>query len=223
MAADTRITWGKPTIYIEDGEQKLIKTSLGLLTGSGFSELLNSVSDRIAEETITSTNQIEEIVQSEIDCIYCKYEDYPSPHFSLDDLEHYVRCTNWIYSYQTQNDNGEYLLRMSLIVGPKSSNDSCVSYLSNDGSVGILLPEEFDNSQREFYRQRLNDELLSNISTDFKANIITINSVFHDLIEEIANISECVSSEYHLGIHTFGDVEIFSPEDTKLLRLQAIK
>jgi len=64
IAADTRITYGYPAIYTEDGKQNLVEMNIGLITGSGFSPLLDAVVDKVKQENITSTLQIEDIVNN---------------------------------------------------------------------------------------------------------------------------------------------------------------
>lgn len=213
MAADTRISWGKPTIYTEDGKQKLLKTTMGLITGSGFSILLDSVTERLEAETIVSTSQIEEAINDEISNCYEEYLNNPNDFYEIEDLEGYIRCTNWIYSYITQSEDGEPLLRLSLFAGPESRDRNGKNYLIRDRSAGILLPGEFDETKRSHYSDKLNSRLASELHNDPAKDIYTINVIFGELIDEISELSDSVSKEYHFGIHMLDGLEIFSPAE----------
>lgn len=217
IAADTRVTYGYPAIYIEDGKQKLIETSIGLITGSGFAPLLDGVVDRLNQENITSISQIEDITNNEVERLYKEYSENPNPSYSFDDLEEFILCTNWLYSYLTQNDDGEHLLRLALIAGPTSRDNKCENYLVNSNYAKVLLPKEFDQSQCEGYSEQLNASLNSKLTGDLGKDILMINSIFNDLILEIASISDGVSKEYFFGIHGFDKTAVLTPLETKKL------
>lgn len=67
LVADTRTIFGWPNHIVSytDESKKIQKTSFGLITGAGRTNLLDSVKNRLAKQEITNTNQIFEIIKEE--------------------------------------------------------------------------------------------------------------------------------------------------------------
>lgn len=93
LAADTRTTfgWVNHIISYTDESEKIQKTSIGLITGAGRTNLLDSVKSRLAKQEITNTDQISEIVKEERLNLLGR----------LLITENDIALTGWIYSYIT--------------------------------------------------------------------------------------------------------------------------
>ena len=64
VAADTRVAWKHPISgeAFKDHDHKIVNCKIGLVTGSGYTEALDSVKEELLRREINHTGEIEEIV-----------------------------------------------------------------------------------------------------------------------------------------------------------------
>ncbi len=198
MAADTRVTFGRPKVYHEDGHIKLYDTGIGLITGSGWGQLLDEVKDSVIDEDIHHTDQISNIVQNEIN----KARDENWHEFTNDEIDQYIALTGWFYSYITTINN-QPKARIAFIHGSEfEDREPGMMKSLPDGAGCIWVDGSIDSSLVDYYLNILNTYVSSHVSgvslPDSGKALLTIT---HMLISKIADACEGVSKEFYCGFH----------------------
>lgn len=198
LAVDTRVTFGKPKIYHEDSHIKLYETGIGMITGSGWSQLLDEVKDRIIYEDIHHTDQISNIVQNGLN----KAREENWHKLTNEEMEQYIAFTGWFYSYITTIDN-QPKARIAYIHGSEfEDREPGMMKSLPDGAGMIWVDGSIDNSLVENYISILNTFVSSQVSgVSLPDSGVALLSITHMLISNIAAVCEGVSKEFYYGFH----------------------
>jgi hypothetical protein len=203
IAADKREVKMRDNVIISknDNVEKIISAGIGLITGSGFVNLLQSVKEDIKNSTITDTDQIFDIIQR-------RREELRS--YSLGDkevTEADIRQTGWLFSYRTVDDNNLPLLRLAII--HQSLGDTIGLY--EEGKATAIAP--FDSNEEEV--KRLSENLTKQLKTTKKIPDLSDTLNYHipllqQLFLQVAEVCESVCEEFNIGITTIDGTQMIS-------------
>jgi hypothetical protein len=193
LAADTRVTYqiGSLKLGFEDDVEKIQKTSMGIITGAGLVNLLDSVKDRLTKQEITNSDEIIEIVKKERE-IWGLNPDF-------------ISKTGWLFSYMTLIDNSPKL-RLDLV--HPSLAEGSVRWEEN--KLAAIFPIEFTQDQADSLSKTVNELIKS--SNEFKSaqesfqyHSIMMREIIKTIQPDCPSVSRC----YQVGIHTVsGQVDI---------------
>ena len=203
LAADTRTSLGRPTISFKDGTEKIHETAIGLVTGSGWVELLDPVRKRLLNETLTHSNKILEIIKDEISA---------ADEYYMYATEEIINSTGWIYTYASIEHN-EPCIRLGLYHGSISRELTESQYLIPKGGACVWIDAQFSENSSIHYSRYLTDKL------EAICKIKDIEKKFDSFIEQCTNLVsyashryDSVSAEFNIGLHFInGDKVIKGP------------
>ena len=192
LAADTRTTWyvfGIP--YHDDESSKVQLTTMGLITGAGFSPLLDAVKGRLAGETIANTNRLLTIIQEETSRVHEEWRGYTQ-------IDTWVEQTGWIFSYYTILDNNPGL-RVG-IFHPSLSRERYATY--EVGKPAIIYPIELDRLTVDAIHSVILKKLVTPADdSEFQKTVDRNVSVIGDLIRALQPRCPSISNRLQFGIH----------------------
>jgi len=194
LAADTR------TVYCLDGRiirysdehQKIQKTKVGLITGAGYTDLLDDVKKQIAQENVNHTDQIIVIIRK------CRENLQLKPAFSSVLGSKWIEATSWLLTYMTPIRNAG-TLRLALIhpqFGDKiavcQKNKSCV-----------IMPADSTPEQSEHVTNIVNSQIKPlEEPTRINENIDYHVALIRGVIKGVSQDHRSVSQSFQIGIHT---------------------
>jgi hypothetical protein len=190
LAADTRTVFFNQTksiIGYTDNSVKIQKTSYGLITGAGRTDLLDAVKTRLEKETITNTDQIYEIIKEE------RLKSAKIPSITEDD----IGLTGWIYSYITILNE---TLRLRLDMVHPSLGDGLARWEEN--KAAIICPYEAKEEEANEIIANFNKAIRP--STEFAK--VEDRCFYHariiaELIRQIQPKYPSVSRCFQTGVH----------------------
>jgi hypothetical protein len=200
LAADTRTTYYNPNggvISYEDDSVKIQKTSMGLITGAGSTELLDRVKKRLKEEEIRNTNQVLSIIREQ-----------RRLYQHLSGLEQrIIENTGWIFSYLKPVD-GNYTLRLATY-HPRLG-DGIGLFAEHDPAV--IFPQE----ATEEVAKPIGDFLKESIRPFEQFGSLGDSLQYHwskivALIRAIRPRCNSISSFLQIGVHTAEHLTGISP------------
>ncbi|MGA2308131.1 MAG: hypothetical protein ABSG57_01115 [Candidatus Bathyarchaeia archaeon] len=177
---------------------KIQKTSCGLITGAGRTDLLNAVKTRLEKETITNTDQIYEII---------KEERFKSAKILFSITEDDIGLTGWIYSYITLLNE---IPKLRLDVVHPSLGDGLARWEEN--KVAAICPYEAKEEEVKDIIVNFNKTIRP--STEFTR--VDDSCLYHaqkiaELIRQIQPKYPSVSRCYQIGVHMLdGSMDISS-------------
>jgi len=198
LAADTRTTYhrfGMP--FYDDSSTKVQKTTMGLITGAGFSPLLDSVKRELTEQ-IANTERVLSIIKEESERTLQAWGTYSQ-------IDSWIEQTGWIFSYTTLL-NDQPTLRVG-IFHPSINKEMYVTY--EVGYPEIILPVELDYETAE----AIYDPILQRIkvpgdSSELQSSIDQNIAVIGALINALQPHCPSISRRFQVGIHSGGQVGI---------------
>ena len=184
----------------EHGE-KIIDTSIGLITGTGYVEFLSAVKKKIAATKITNTNQIMKIISKERDLIK------NSSFKSAKNKEELLEKERWLFTDKSMLEN-----TASLKVGfyhPSVDKDNLVTI--NENTSKVFFPSDVSQEVANKYSSFLSENIqtLEKIP-DFNNNLNHNVTLILIMMNEVSRITETVSKTCDIGV-------IFKEKGTKLL------
>lgn len=192
LAADTRTTyfnWNGSVRKYEDDSEKIQKTTIGLITGAGSTQLLNLVKDRLRNERIIHTNQMLSMVEE----ARTKYR-----RAFWRTAERDIEMTVWIFSYMTLKD-GRPKLRLDIL--HPTFGDMFARYEENHPV--LIGPHEATEKEvagiSDFLKKKIK------LSREFSALSDSIQyhwSIIASLIRKIQPAFPSISSYSQVGVHT---------------------
>jgi len=172
IAADTRESYyvGYSKLHHRDGKEKIQRTPLGVITGSGYIPLLDAVKKRIAEiDAIGNTDDIVRIIKEERARL--SPELLASDDHLAESVEHY---TSWIFTYMGvgRSEVGEGFDTAGLRLALAHPEHDYVIGLYGINRGVISFPDDVDADLMESLRERLNAGIkpLSDLS-EFRQNV----------------------------------------------------
>jgi hypothetical protein len=192
LAADTRTTWYVSGIpYHDDETSKVQPTTMGLITGAGFSPLLDAVKGRLAGETIANTDRLLTIIQEETSRVHEEWRRQTH-------IDTWIELTGWIFSYHTFLDDNP-LLRVG-IFHPSISRDLYATY--EVGKPVIIYPIELERSTVDVIHSAILKKLvLPRDDSEFQMTVDRNLSVVGALIRTLQPCCPSISNRLQFGIH----------------------
>ena len=176
--------------YHEHAE-KIVETGIGLITGSGYVGLLNAVKQRVAEEEITHTDQILEIIKNERKLIRNAmwYTDYQKNEF--------LNYTGWLLSYWTI----VYKVQKLRIALYHPSVEENYFAIIEENTSKAIFPSDLIPENVEIYSNFLSNSFQKlNELPDINQNITHNVKIILALMNEISKVSETVSKTCDIGL-----------------------
>jgi len=189
MAADTRISYyllGRK-ISFHDDSTKIYKTKIGLITGAGYSDLLDSVKKRLAEIEVDNTNKILDIIKDE----RSKYEK------EIDNKS--LESTRWILSYTTIVKNN-IRFRVALY---DPSGGHYLGIVKEENKPLIIFPSEASEKEVKKLAPVLEDKIKPfNEFNDLSESIQYHCEIIGIFIKAIQPKYPSMSALFQFGIHS---------------------
>lgn len=193
LAADTRTVWisAGDIVLHKDDSLKFQDIGIGLMTGSGYTNLLDAVKNRVANTELTHTDQISKIIFEEREII--EKDALITPDLKRIILDQ----TGWMFSYRTQINN-KTLLRLA-VIHPSIDNELGL-ILANKAKT--IMPSGVSENQANSFEEILNSSMQSlNELPNIQENIIHNVSIIKAVMKGVSDVSETVSSSFYVGIH----------------------
>jgi len=199
LAADTRTTFGRVDHIVSytDESEKIQKTSFGLITGAGRTDLLDAVKNRLAKQEITNTNQIFEAIKEERRSLLVRFLITESD----------IELTGWVYSYSTVLNDAP---KLRLDVVHPSLGEGLVRWEEN--KAAIICPNETSKKEANKIVAILNKVIKP--STEFttvEESYRYHGQIIGKLIGRIQPKYPSVSRRYQIGIHKLDGSMSISP------------
>ena len=216
LASDTRITGIRkegPRIH-SDGHSKVHRTGMGIVTGTGFVGLLDSVRKRWVEEDPTHTDAIKTIVREESSEALELYQNHQV-------VSHAIKHeTFWLFTYIGQGPDplgGPDIPRIRLAVSHPDSEYQ-LSFVQ-PGSVLLGCPSGTTLGQADHWQEKAEQGVKTLEETpDFVENLAQNLGVMWAIIKLCAAENDTVSTDLQFAIHTKSHLRyissiITSPDD----------
>lgn len=124
-------------IMVSNKENKMIKTQIGYITGTGFVPLLDNVKNKLKEKEISSTANIVNLINEEKKII----ESNIFYKIILPDLSKVLDKTGFLFSYETKVGLKIGLQYPDWIIGQGGSeSESINNYLSYEKECFVITP-----------------------------------------------------------------------------------
>ena len=189
LAADTRTTfgWVNHIVSYTDESEKIQKTSFGLITGAGRTNLLDSVKNRLAKQEITNTDQIFEIIKEERLNLLGR----------LLITENDIALTGWVYSYLTILNDAP---KLRLDVVHPSLGEGLVRWEEN--KAAIICPCEANKEEADEIIAILNKAIkpsteFATVEESYRYHGQIIGALVRQIQPKYPSVSRC----YQIGIH----------------------
>ncbi len=203
LAADTRTTYYHPrfpstALFHDDNKSKIQKTTVGLIIGAGFVQLLDLVNNRLATETITNTNATLSVIKESLEEIRKRWKHYPM-------IDTAIAQTGWILSYYTYI-NDIPTLRLGAYHDDLNS-DNFVLYAPGDSA--IIYPVEItEQAVKTIHPEIINTIVIPSDQSEIQSSIQNNIAKLVVLIQALFPYCESISSRFQVGIHLDGKVGI---------------
>jgi len=189
LAADTRTTfgWVNHIVSYTDESEKIQKTSFGLITGAGRTNLLDSVKNRLAKQEITNTDQIFEIIKEERLNLLGR----------LLITENNIALTGWVYSYITILNDAP---KLRLDVVHPSLGEGLARWEEN--KAAIICPHEASKEEADEIIAILNEVIkpsteFATVEESYRYHGQIIGALIRQIQPKYPSVSRC----YQIGIH----------------------
>lgn len=200
IAADKRvsqITQDGVITFIGDEEEKIVRTEVGVITGTGAVEMLNDVKTLVRDLGFNSPDEVLELIRDAQGTFSNQYAD--SPRLKID-----LAQTSFMFTYPAIA-NDKFVTRF-VYYHQSRSTDSL--YRLEDGKV-MCFPSGFSQEQATEVRDKLQDLVASALESYsiYEARMLVISHM-RKLMKEISDSSETVSSICDIAVIDGRDVEI---------------
>lgn len=184
---------------LNEDADKIVNTGIGLMTGSGYVDLLNKVKTTVAESAINHTDQILSCILKERATIQ------ESIILNKRQKSELLNKTGWLFSYCTTVNNNP-TLRIALY--HPSISEVSFNIIRND-TTKIIFPSDIDSNHANTYTDFMTSNMKSLEDGEFQ-DIISHNvNLVLELMNTISKISETVSNKCDIGL-------VFSNNDMKI-------
>ena len=197
LAADTRVVSETGAVLSED-VRKIHRTSMGLITGTGFSGLLDLVTQRLAGAEITGTDQIHEIIRESRREVSQSYE---SPRVR----EHADEATQWMFTYVAPGEDGDSAGPALRLAGwhPREQQPEGTLALCMPGRGFSSMPEDVTPEQSGSCHRALDSGMQLPEEGALFDNISHNAALAVETIRTVAGVSRSVSPHVQIGLHFF--------------------
>lgn len=198
LAADTRVTWhafGMDISHRDDSE-KIRRTNVGIITGAGWVDLLDSVKSRMANEHLVSTNDLIRTIREE------RARLAPPPGI---DPAKVTNFTGWIFSYTTEIDS-QFKLRLAMSHPSISEGKEIALY--KEGELAMIAPAEATETQASTISNLLRENMRKPLGIPDLADSAKLqNHISHHWLIVAAAIKglqpnfKSISDKVQIGVH----------------------
>lgn len=206
LAADTRTTYylfGTP--FHDDNSSKIQKTTMGLITGAGFSALLDGVKKRLVTEQVGNTETVLRIIKEETEMARSVWRMYPQ-------IESWIEQTGWIFTYMTVLSD-QPVLRLGAF-HPSLNREMYATY--EVGNPAIIFPVELDSqSAHEIHDLVVKRVKVPTGVADVQTSVEQNSALVGTVISELQPSCPSIGRRFQIGIHSGGQTGISSLVDIK--------
>jgi len=192
IAADKRvscITQDGLRIPLGDNEEKIVRTQVGVITGTGLTTMLEPVKSRARDNGFSSSEDILDSILN-VRTSFSK-DNADSPYLQADLAE-----TSWMFTYPTA-ENDKLVTRFVYFHQDCSAESLCVLA---EGKV-ICFPGGFSLEQAQALQASLQDVVTAALESLPASQVRqTVVSYMLTLMSEIAAISETASSACDIAL-----------------------
>jgi hypothetical protein len=187
VAADTRTSWTDPSLgeCHRDGDHKIVWCSLGIITGSGYINALDTVKNELLTKEISHTDQVLQIIKRRA---LPEIEDLHRRHPDVEDN------TCFLLSYRTAI-NSRIVLRLSII--HPDWNYQLVHWAD---SIPVMPNDLIGEVEKyaEFLRKNLikfegqdpsNKKYTAALFSNLSDNMKIIGTCFHEISKQSSQVS----------------------------------
>jgi hypothetical protein len=201
LVADTRLTFinRDGSAYYRDDARKIQRTEMGIITGAGFGNLLDAVKARLADEEITQTDRVQEIIEEEIEEVRQRRWHRP------DRVEESIQMTAWMLTYIAADkypdpSPDQIRFRVAFTVP-----DHGHKFAMLQPNTSWLLPPTGTTAEQQ---DDWHAFIKSNIRPLTPEEDLGINISHHvalaaQLTQEVSRINDGVAPTFQIGIHIF--------------------
>lgn len=201
LAADTRVTYYRgvsETPEWQDDNEKILKTTMGLITGMGLVQLLDPVKNQLSVEDPIHTDRIIEIIKQQRAIADRRWPTDPRIREALD----HVTC--WMFSYVTSSDPQHPTpdtVTLRLAIAHPHNGYQLSLYGAPSGAIGF--PHGIEPREAESITKFLNDNIkpMSDWS-EFESTVNHNASLAAQIIRYLSEINEGVSPYFQIGVHS---------------------
>ena len=211
LAADTRTSWTHPFLgeCHRDHDHKIAICKMGLITGSGYVDALDSVKEELLKKEIFHTDEVLNIInESAIPKIKLLNRNNPNS------IKH---KTCFIISYFTKLDNKD-ILRLAFLHPELNYQLNIVeeSHIVTPGDTNEKYYEKYNKILREgLHRCKVSNysdkEYMVNVLKNICKNAIFIAKCFY----EISKVSNLVSSDFDFAALLLNEMVVYGYGITK--------
>jgi hypothetical protein len=202
LCADTRKTFGEPRQRWVDDCEKVVETALGLITGAGWTTLLDAVGPRFGEVHVVA--DIGRIVNEERDAIL------QDRRFLASNVRRWLGMTGWLFTYRSPTH-----LRLGLLHPHFEQDHGAGSIVSIEPGHGrVICPAEATSEEADVLFKALNDHIRPvGDFDDLQAHYRHHYDVCAGLVAAASRYPS-VAPRMTIGVHTVsGQIDVSSPVD----------
>ena len=191
--------------FYDDNSSKVQKTTMGLITGAGFSPLLDGVKRKLAIEQVTDTERVLGIINEETERTLNAWRAHPQ-------IESWIERTGWIFSYTTML-NDQPLLRVG-VFHPSLNKEMYVTY--EVGDPAIIFPVELDSGTAKVIHDLVMQRIkVPTDAAELQPSIERNSTVIGGVISELQQHCPSISRRFQIGIHSGGQTGVSDLVDIK--------
>lgn len=216
LCADTRTIYvmGDKRVHVDDDKAKVHKWAHGLITGSGLTNLLDPVIDRVLEEAPLRTEEMGAIIDDEREMLRDALEE----RFDTEEVEGWFYSTGWFVTYTTLVDGAPKVRIQVHHPSFEAADDNGGALRMADQTVIVLVPATMGPEKQQEYSDRA-VRLLRPLS-DFES--AQDHYQYHvmvcaSLVASVAKETDSVSSKMLVGVHLLADVQLSDVMDAKAI------
>lgn len=201
VAADTRVSYyppGEPMRW-RDGVEKITKTSLGLITGSGLVDLLDPVKARFQDTDVKHTDDVVRVIREEHERIKGRkwYGDTR--------VQESLKRICWMFTYFGMDDPANINLdTVHLRLGifhPEFSTEQ--RGLIPEGKAMVTMPDGSTEEECQAFSEAANAGLkTSDELPGLQESVEYHTKLIAYLVKRISAINEMVSPTFQVGVQT---------------------
>ena len=201
IGADARVSYYPDgQLQFRDDNEKIRETSLGLITGAGFANLLDLVKVRLLRQTASNTDEIISIIKEERERLK------QAPWWGEKRIQEALQTTAWMFTYygtgQSSADNPtEMHLRLAITVPQEGYKLALVT----PGQSWLLAPTGTTDQQFSEWREFLvESQKPLNRGEPALEHLAHHSKVVAELMRRVAAVNDGVCETFQLGVHLFG-------------------
>ena len=196
---------GDTVLWSHNKAQKIVETNIGLITGSGWVDLLTPVKTAIANASIDHTDKALSLIQNERN----KFLSNPFlPHHHKSDI---LSTTGWIMTYRTlvQDD-----CRMRVVLFHPSINEEKFVVVGENTSE-IIFPKGTSQETMDECFDLLPTDLGSQDGIDLQDRLNKYVRLSLEIVDRVSKATTSVSRECDIGLAMLDGTNLYAQNASK--------